>query len=78
MRRERGYGRLDLMLTVAAMDSCFVLFCCFALVRTHQHGITGTVSRTITDPAFTTEASSNAANLVKVPQYGSSKITVIF
>ena len=36
--------------TVGAMDSCFVL------VRTHQHGIAGTVSFTITDPAFTVEA----------------------
>ena len=37
---------------VGAMDSCFVL------VRTHQHGIASTVSLTITDPAFTVEASA--------------------
>ena len=37
---------------VAAMDSCFIL------VRTHQHGIASTVSLTITDPAFTAEASA--------------------
>ena len=36
----------------AAMDSCFIL------VRTHQHGITSTVSLTITDPAFTAKASA--------------------